>query len=282
VFGVLSWFELSVASPGLTAVSTPPPEYLALRTAPPGVVAEYPLVALDAARNSDYLFWRRVDRRRLLNGAARGSFPNAVREALIDPLSPGTAASLSTLGVSTILVHPDVYTSLGVPKQPPEDPGPGYRLLGRFPDGTSMWKVLATPALALAAFGSGFGAPELTGPQPSRWLLATDGTVDMYARRAGLYRASFEVISYGRPRAVRINAGGRSRRFIASPSGADVSLPLRVPAGHSTLRVETSPGPEPIPDGRSVSIYVSNWQFTRARPSRVGSPPPVAAEPVRG
>src|SRR5262249_25623115 len=54
VFGLISWYELSVTSTGLTALNTPPAEYLALRSAPPGIVAEYPLVPLDAARNSDY------------------------------------------------------------------------------------------------------------------------------------------------------------------------------------------------------------------------------------
>ena len=282
LFGVLSWYELSVANPGLTALNSPPPEYRALQKAPPGIVAEYPLVALDEARNSDYTFWRRVDGRRLLNGASHGSFPDVVREALEDPASPGTAAALSALGVAAILVHPDVYTSLGVPKPAPKDLGFGYRLLGRFPDGTSMWKVTAPPAPALAAFGSGFGASELTGREPSRWLLENDGTIEMYARRAGLYRARIGMVSYGRPRTVWIEGGRGSRRFVAPPGGADFSLLLHVPAGQSTLTVKTRPGPERIPDGRSVSVYMSNWRFARARPAGAGSPRAVAAEAARG
>jgi hypothetical protein len=280
LFGLLSWYELSVTSPGLTAVNVPPPEYRALRNAPPGIVAEYPLVALDVARNYDYLFWRRVHGRRLLNGASRGSFPDAVREALVDPVSPGTAAALSALGVSTILVHPDVYTSLGVPKQAPQDLGSGYRLLGRFADGTSMRKVTASPG-PVATFRSGFGAPELTGREPSRWLLANDGTIEIYAPRAGLYRASLGLVSYGRPRTVWIRGNGRSRRFLVPPSGGEFSLLLRVPAGQSTLTVDTRPGLEAIPDGRSVSVYMSNWQLARARPARAGSPRAVVAEPAQ-
>jgi hypothetical protein len=270
-----------VASPGLTALNAPPAEYLALRTVPPGIVAEYPLVALDDARNYDYLFWRRAHGRRLLNGASRGSFPDEVGQALVDPVSPGTAAALSTVGVSTILVHPDVYTALGVPKQAPQDLGPGYRLLGRFPDGTSMWKVTAQPAPALATFGSGFGAAELTGRRPSRWLLAKDGTIEMYARKAGLFRARIGVNSFSRPRTVWIKGEGGARRFVVLPSRADVSLLLRVPAGRSTLTVETSPGPERIPDGRSASVYMSNWQFARARSARARKRGAVAAEAAR-
>jgi hypothetical protein len=279
VVGLLSWFELSVANPGLTALNATPPEYLALRKAPPGIVAEYPLVALDEARNSDYLFWRRVHGRRLLNGSSRGSFPDAVRESLVDPVSPGTAAALSALGVSTILVHPDVYTSRGVPRQAPKDLGSGYRLLGRFPDGTSMWKVTAQPAAAIASFGSGFGPAELTGRRPSRWLLEKDGTIEMYARRTGLYRATIGMVSYGRQRVIWIEGTGRSRRLIATPVSAHRSLLLRVPAGQSTLTVKTRPGPERIPDGRSASVYMSNWQVESVPPSRARFAP-VAAEPT--
>jgi hypothetical protein len=282
LFGLVSWYELSVANPGLTALNVPPPEYLALRTAPPGIAAEYPMVTLDQARNSDYVFWQRVDRRRLLNGASRGSFPDAARDALVDPAARGTAAALSALGVSTILVHPDVYTSIGVSKQAPANPGSGYRLLGRYPDGTSMWQVTAAPAPALATFRRGFGATETTSRQSSRWLLAKDGTIDIYARRAGVYRARIGVVSYGRPRIVTIKSDGRSRRFVTSPAGTDVALLLRVPAGRSTLTVETTPGPEPIPDGRNVSVYMSNWRFDRARPARAGSPGAIGAEAARG
>jgi hypothetical protein len=279
-FGLISWYELSVASPGLTALNAPPAEYLALRQAPPGIVAEYPLVPLDAARNYDYLFWRRVHGRRLLNGASRGSFPDEVRDALVDPVAPGTPAALSTLGVSTILVHPDVYTSLGLQKQAPTDLGFGYRLLGRFPDGTSMWKVTAQPAPALATFGRGFGPSELTGREPSRWLLQKKGTIEIYAPKAGLYRARFRAVSNGRPRTVWIEGAERSRRLVVVPGGGESSVLLRVPVGRSTLVVETTPGPQPIPDGRSVSVYLSNWLVAGARPAAAGSPRPVAAEPA--
>jgi hypothetical protein len=278
VFGLISWYELSVASPGLTALNAPPPEYLALRKAPPGIVAEYPFVPLDAARNSDYLFWRRVHGRRLLNGASRGSFPDTVRDALVDPVAPGTPAALSMLGVSTILLHPDVYTGVGLAKQAPADLGPGYRLLGRYPDGTSMWKVTAKPAPVLATFGPGFGPSELTGREPSRWLLQKDGTIDVYARKAGLYRARIRAVSNARPRTVLIEGARRSRRLLALPSGGELSVLLRLPAGHSTLTVETTPGPQPSPDGRNVSVYLSNWLVAGARPARAGSPRPVVAE----
>jgi hypothetical protein len=141
-----------------------------------------------------------------------------------------------------------------------------------------MWKVTAKPAPVLATFGPGFGPSELTGREPSRWLLQKDGTIDLYARKAGLYRARIRAVSNARPRTVLIEGTRRSRRLLALPSGGGLSVLLRVPAGHSTLTVETTPGPRPIPDGRNVSVYLSNWLVAGARPARAGSPRPVVAE----
>src|SRR5262249_50703739 len=153
---------------------------------------------------------------------------------LVDPVAPGTPAALSTLGVSTILVHPDVYTSLGLQKPAPTALGPGYRLVGRFPDGTSIWRVTAQPAPAFASFGPGFGPSELTGREPSRWLEAGDGTIEIYARKAGLYRARLRLASYARTRMVSIEGHGRSRSFLVTPGAIRPSFLVRVPAGRST------------------------------------------------
>ena len=65
VAGVLSFLELSISPPTtLTDLSAAPPEYQAVRRAPPGLVAEYPLAQSNQAVNSDYLFWQRVHDRR--------------------------------------------------------------------------------------------------------------------------------------------------------------------------------------------------------------------------
>lgn len=260
VAGTISYFELSFVPPvPTTKVGTPPPEYAILRSAPRGNLAEYPLVSADQAVNSDYLFWQRLHRRPLLNGAPPGTLPDAVRATLVDPATAGTAAGLAALRVSAIITRPTTYHfsgGSGVPR-----PGRGYELVGHAPDGASVWRVVARPAPVIAAFRVGFGPPEMPpGTPTSRWLVEPVGRIDLIAEHAGSYLAQFRIVSYGVPRTVRLVGQGPPVTFSVAGSRR-VAVPLRIPAGRSSLSISTSPGDQPIPGGRSVSVYVQNWNF---------------------
>jgi hypothetical protein len=125
VFGLISWYELSVAA-GLTALNAPPPEYLALGRHHPGSSPSIPLslsmLPAIPTTCSGVGSVAGASQRRLAR-----ELPDTVRDALVDTVAPGTPAALSMLGVSTILLHPDVYTGMGLAKQAPADLGPGYR-----------------------------------------------------------------------------------------------------------------------------------------------------------
>ena len=76
---------------------------------------------------------------------------------VLDPAQPGTAQTLALLGVTAIVIHPGGPAD--TPLQPREPTAePGYRLVGRFPDQSSVWKVVAQPAPALVTLPGGFGA----------------------------------------------------------------------------------------------------------------------------
>jgi hypothetical protein len=270
VAATVSYLELAFKPPPITtSLSSPPPEYAAVRAAPPGVLAEYPLASADQAVNSDYVFWQRVHRRRLLNGAPDGTLADAVRSTLVDPAAPGTAADLAALHVSTIVTRPTTYAYTGGTGDPRL--GRGYKLLSSNADGARVWEVVARPAPAIAAFTTGFGGPE-TPPnqQTSRWLEAPSGRIEFVATEPGTYVARFVVNSYGPPR--RVLLLGRASSAVAFTVGGlrTVALPIRLPRGHSAVSIETSPGIQLIPDGRLVSIYVRNWSFSpllgRSRP----------------
>jgi hypothetical protein len=266
----ISLVELTVStSPSTFDVSKTPRYYALIERAPRGILAEYPLARADQAVNSDYLFWQRRHHRPILNGAQLGSFPDEVGQAVADPASPETPGALSALGVTSIVTRPSTYQftggALGAPTL-----GAGYRRLGEA-DGATVWKVVARPAPAIAAFGPGFGGTETPpGHRASRWLGLDEGRVDLYASRAGTYVARFSVASFGRPRIVRLRGAHGGRRFVV-PQAKTIAVPIRLKAGRSHLLLDARPGPQRIPDGRSVSVYVSNWGITRERNS-LGAP----------
>ena len=266
---VLSFLELSISPPAIvTDLGVAPPEYAAVRKAPPGILAEYPLAAAIQGTNSDYLFWQRAHGRRILNGAPPGTFPDAVRESLVDPTTPGTPQSLAALGASVIVVRPTTYGFTGGPPADATKPPNGYRLLAKTSTGNGVWQVTASPAPAIATFTSGFYPSETINPGSTmRWMSGT-GTVEFYALKGGRVQATFSVLSYGRPRRLRIEGLNRSPVIDVPTGPARFSLSLSLPRGLSSLLVSAEPGPEGIPDGRIVSVYMSNWNVSRVRTTK--------------
>ena len=269
VAGVASFLELTIVPPVITTnVADAPAQYDAVRRAPPGALVEYPLVSAGQGLNSDYLLWQRSHHRALLNGAPLGSFPDDVRQVVLDPRSPQTAEMLAALRVSVIVTRPSTYEFTGG-QVFIGSPGPGYRKLGAFESGVQVWQVVARPTPSMAVFSDGFYPAETTAGQPTtRWMSARNAAVDLFASQPGTYEARFKVNSFGHTRLLRV-AGRNGKRGWIVPTGIkSVSLRFKLPAGWSSFRVETTPGPEPLPDGRTASVYMTNWQMTQARAGR--------------
>jgi hypothetical protein len=151
---VLSFVELATHRVAHFRTVPVPPEYAALTAdTPDGIVAEYPLGYSDL-----YRLWQRVHGRPLVNGAPAGSLADEAHLMLLDPREPGTAPALALLGVTAVVLHPGGPAD--VPVQPREPAaGEGYRLVGHFPDGSSVWAVTAAPAPAFVMYTGGFDAP---------------------------------------------------------------------------------------------------------------------------
>src|SRR5205807_2969969 len=120
----------------------PPPEYAAVRETPYGILADYPLGYSDVFR-----LWQRVHGHPLMNGARPNTPADTARLMLLEPTQPGTAEALSLLGVTAIGIHPHAHVDAEVlPGNPSKDKD--YRLVGRFPEGASVWDVVAPAAPA--------------------------------------------------------------------------------------------------------------------------------------
>ena len=273
VAGVSFW-ELSFVPPRLFAdIGLRPAEYQAVARTPDGILAEYPLVATELGLNSEYLFQQRIHGRPLLNGGPDGTLSDAVRETLVGPADPSTAPSLAAFGVSAAVVHGEFYPGSGMPP-PPEDLGPGYREVARYPDGARVVQVVAPPAPAHAIYGAGLGPSEIAGPTwTARWLVAEQGRIELMAWRPGRYTARFRVAAYEQPQTLRVR-GAEGQTSIHVPStGGTAEVTLMLPRGRSWVEVSASPGPRPIPDGRNVSVYIGNWTFTPAKAGAEGFGP---------
>ena len=172
-------------------------------------------------------------------------------------------------------MHGDFYPGAGLPP-PPEDLGTGYSEIARYPDGPRVLRVVARPAPAHALYTDGFGPSEIAGPQTTaRWLVAERGRSNSSPGGP----ASTEHASGCR----RTNAPAAPPRGLQRPAygdgpalGRTAEVTMDLPRGRSWLEVSASPGLRPIPDGRSVSVYIGNWRFSSAPP--VGA----AVRPFRG
>ena len=264
VVTAVSFWELSFVPPRLLSdVGTPPAEYAAVEQAPSGSLAEYPLVAADLGLNSEYLFSQRLHGRPLVNGAPRGTFADAVRDTLVGagdhrprrrsrrsgpPRSSCTATSIPARATA-----------------PAGGFGTGYSEIARYPDGSRVLRVVARPAPAHALYTDGFGPSEIAEPQTTaRWLGAERGRIEFITWRP---RRLPSAVPCGRlPAAPRLHLVGSSGRFtvVVPALGRTAEVIVDLLAGVRGSRSSASPGLRPIPDGRSVSVYIGNWRFARA------------------
>jgi hypothetical protein len=237
---VLSFVELGTHRVAHFRTVPVPPEYAALAAdTPDGIVAEYPLGFSDL-----YRLWQRVHGRPLVNGAPVGSVADEAHLMLLDPREPGTASALSLLGVTAVVLHPGGPAD--VPVQPREPAaGEGYRFVGRFPDGSSVWAVTAPPAPAFVMYTGGFGAPERLDDGTLVYPMTASGGVavmEIRSRAPQTLHLQFEASAPGGQRDLRIqDAQGEHAYGFTGSKRFDENV--EVPRGVSQLTFKVDPPP---------------------------------------
>ncbi len=89
----------------VTDVSKTPPVYEWLAEQPGDfTIVEYPL-----KNDYEYLFWQRIHRKPLVNGAMPGTYAEKVRKVIVNITGSKTPGVLRWLGAKYVIFHPDKY-----------------------------------------------------------------------------------------------------------------------------------------------------------------------------
>jgi hypothetical protein len=209
-----------------------PPQYEALERVPPGILAEYPLEHSDIE-----LLWQREHGRPLLGSAGEGTYAAEVARSLAEPNGPGAAAALARLGVTAVIM----------PEQSRAKLGDGFELLARFGNGSSLWRVNAAPAPAVASLRDpDFLAPrENAGGLDVQPLTGKTGDIDFWAPARATVALSFDAVSTSAKRWALQIAGAGSETTVPIAGRTPVSVPVELPAGYSRLHLRVDPDPDP-------------------------------------
>jgi hypothetical protein len=234
-----------------------PAVYAALKQAPDGLVAEYPIVPNGFGVYDD-IFFQDAHDKPIVNGYTEGS--NAEKRALtvarLD--EPDVGRRLSAMGVRYVVVK-DKDPGYGLPR--PGSPPASFRLLSR--DATrAIYAVPRVPGAALASPAEGFDRPESL-PEGGwlTWLVADRGRLEVAADCAPCRaRLSFDIYSFAQPRTVTIRAAnGRVLVRRKVDRLQRIEIPMTVDR-EAAISIEAAPGPQSIaeatktPDPRNVAV----------------------------
>jgi len=268
-----SFLELSVHAATPLLRTDVPAEYGALERTPQGIVAEYPLV-----QDVDRLFWQRSYGRPLLNSEAIGTTAFDAARMLVDPRAPETAEALAFLGVTAIVTHSDALDFAGDAADVPNaDWGPGYDLVARTPDGSSVWRVVAPAAPALVLLEGGFGGPILLDGAVGYPLIspAGVGTMEFIAKAPSVARISLVATPpAGQKRVLRIGDVASERAFELDGM-TQISVAVDIPRGRSYVVVKTDPAATSVED----AIVLSAPRATTSAGEPELRAEPIASEP---
>lgn len=266
---LFSYLELAISPARQHFRTVPvPPEYTAVAKTRPGVLAEYPLGSSDV-----YRFWQRRHGHALLNGAPAATTADQARLVLLDPSQPGRAQALALLGVTSILIHQHAVVDAEVlPGAPTVQEG--YGLVGRFPDGTSVWQVDAPPAAAFVTLPGGFGVPSRQQDGLVMYPLVSTagvGVMEIRAKVGGVVLLVFDA-ELPQGKSGRLRLAGTDREQVFDVRGRTrIALRVAVPRGLSRALVKIDPAPTSAADAVLISAPAAD---------RSNGPADVRADPV--
>ena len=249
-----SFLELAIDPAEPLAHTKPvPPAYAVVSRLPDGVLAEYPLRASDI-----YNLWQSEHGRPLLTRRPEETPADDLRRSVMDPARTRHRRGARRARSDGARAASRKRRRRGRASFAALE-GEGYEKVASFPDGTSVWRVTATPAPAVAFFrGPDFGPPHVVDGVVFHPLFGSNGRMDVYREgRAAPWRSVFEAVPAEGTTAIRIvGVDGEVTRELNGRSS--VSVRVAVPAGRSELTVWT----EPPPEGGGIGVELSSPRAT--------------------
>lgn len=121
------------------------------------VIVEYPFLStMDSLCHDRYLFYQRIHKRKMVNGAPEGSIGDAFRRECMDITKLKTLRLLAYLGAKYIIVHKDGYRKDELDKI---RAGGGVKLIKDFED-ASVFELTVLPEALPVVFWRNFGSSE--------------------------------------------------------------------------------------------------------------------------
>ena len=145
--------------------------------------------------------------------------------------------------MTAIAIHPYAHVDAEIRPRDPK-PGQGFALVGRFPQSTSVWRVVASPDAAFVTLPGGFAKPrDIHGSFNGFPLIASGGVgvLHIASKQAGVVRLVFEAAPpQGQTRTLRL-ADSNSEQAFRLAGQTTVSVLVEIPRGQSQLLVKTDP-----------------------------------------
>lgn len=230
------------------------------------IVVEYPFTRSIEARHSEYLFWQRVHKKPLVNGASEGTLGDAFRKECQDLSSYETSKLLAYLGVDYVLVHGDI----GFENR-------GLELVENFPD-ARVYRVIAKPDSLVMVYWKNFSSPERWDDGNYwRWM-GNNATVWIDVDEKKVVDIGFRILAFARNRhlEVYVNDLQVKKLMVTSPSNPELAQEvvlknILLKPGGNVIRFYTPQGEDRIgdvlgnEDNRRVSFGISGLSIMEVK-----------------
>lgn len=242
------------------------------------VIVEYPFVRSIEARHSEYLFYQRIHKKKIVNGMQEGTLGDAFRKECLYPDKIETARLLAYLGANYVIVHKDV----GLDNI---DTNPGFEFLRDFPE-ARVYKVVSRPSDITMVYWRNFASWEKWNDENYwRWM-GNDATVwvgngpmkiqnaKFKMQNSKFVNIEFRILAFAKEREleVYVNDALIKRLNIFAPSNSELAQKVVLKnvvlqPGENIIRFYTPQGEDRIgdvlgnSDNRRVSFGISGVEI---------------------